>query len=326
MRDTYENGEDERRARRKRHKTSMSASEKGKVLSAYAAVKARRRAALQRDGRGQSEASGVRLVAHRVVKDSEAPSALDPARLSGFRGAELDLRCNEDGALIVRHAPLFTARSGRRAHEFDAVLGALDAAPWIDTLFLDIKTPDAAEAAAARCAGLNGRFDCVFAVWGGDEARILRAACPDARIFYVAAPIFLDRAPRGALRDLYLVNRFPFLRRASGYKPCETRRDRHNINVKLISADRLMARLPRAADGLCVHRILHSPRLAAFAEKRALSLALYGYRSRLSAHLEGAAAGVDFAIAAMPRHAEAGPLQPDWLSDDEFDDAAMSHA
>ncbi len=245
----------------------------------------------------------MRFVAHRVYRDGEGLDAFDPLRVAGCQGAELDVRHDGRGCAVVQHSPVFAAR--RRKGDMRCLAQAVrviaDRAPALDVLFLDVKTRPAAEAAALMALRERPRQDLVFACWHHDEVAAIRAVLPRATVFFVVAPIFASRAPRGGFGDLYLSNSFPYLMRSARFSPRLDKVDRHDINLKLICRRTLAAQLPDGIDGVCVHRIFQSGPLAAFAEGRSLGMAVYGLR----APAEGAApAGLrvraDFAIVKRP--------------------------
>jgi hypothetical protein len=223
----------------------------------------------------------MKFVAHRVFRDGERLDAFDPACLDGCHGAELDVRHDEAGQAVVQHSPVFAARRRRPGEDRslrEAVRLIADRAPDLGVLFLDVKTRPAAEAAARMVLRERPAQEIVFACWHHDEVAAIRAILPRASIFYVVAPIFASRAPRGGFGDLYLSNSFPYLIRSHRFTPKLEKVDRHGINLKLISKRTLAAQLPEGVDGVCVHRIFQSGPLAAFAAGRGLGMAVYGLR------------------------------------------------
>jgi hypothetical protein len=239
----------------------------------------------------------MKFIAHRVFRDGEPLDAFDALRVAGCDGAEIDVRHDGAGQAIVQHSPLFAARRRRRGEDrslSEAVRVLGEAAPALRTLFLDVKTRPAAEAAARMALRERPPFELVFACWHHDEVAAVRAVLPRATVFYVVAPVFASRAPRGGFGDLYLSNSFPYLVRSTRFRPRLDKVDRHDINLKLISSRTLAARLPDGIDGVCVHRIFQSGPLAAFAEGRSLGLAVYGLRPAREA---GALAGLRVASA-----------------------------
>jgi hypothetical protein len=223
----------------------------------------------------------MKFVAHRVFRDGERLDAFDPGCVDGCHGAELDVRHYGAGEAVVQHSPVFAARRRRPGDDRslrEAVRLIADRAPRLDVLFLDVKTRPAAEAAARIALRDRPPLDIVFACWHHDEVAAIRAVLPRATVFYVVAPIFASRAPRGGFGDLVLSNSFPYLIRSHRFSPKIEKVDRHSINLKLISKRTLAAQLPDGVDGVCVHRIFQSGPLAAFAEGRGLGMAVYGLR------------------------------------------------
>lgn len=241
----------------------------------------------------------MQFIAHRVFRDGEPVVALDPARIAGFDGLELDLRLDAAGRLVVEHAPVFGGL--RRRPASDSLEAALDVLAGLGKaprrLLLDVKCVTAAQAAARLVAGRGLENRVLFACWHAAEVEAIRDALPGATILYCIAPIVASRAPRGRLQSLYLTNVFPFLWSAANFAPRLDKPNRHNIHVKLVSRSRGMTMLPERLDGLCVHRLFWTPSLAAIAAAQGLSIAVYGLRSRAAALRLAAERGAfDFAI------------------------------
>lgn len=241
----------------------------------------------------------MQFIAHRVFRDGEPAVTLDPARIAGFDGLELDLRLDGAGRLVVEHAPVFGAL--RRRPVSDSLEAALDVLAGLGVvrrrLLLDVKCVTAARAAARFVAERGLERDVLFACWHAAEVDAIRATLPDATILYCIAPIVAARAPQGRLQSLYLTNVFPYFWSAANFAPRLDKPNRHNIHVKLVSRTRGMTMLPQSIDGLCVHRLFWTPSLAAIAAAQGFSVAVYGLRSRAAALRLAAERGAfDFAI------------------------------
>lgn len=254
----------------------------------------------------------MKFIAHRVFKDGETFGRLDAARLSGYHGVELDLRDDGRGGVCVNHAPLFRRSrvelSGRSLQDAVEVFG--ESLPSLEFLFLDVKT----QAAAAILADLVARgglpIPAMFNCWHAAEVRTIRDRVPDATIFFCIAPIFTRRLARRRFNDLYVSNSFPFFSRSARFTPDEDKENRHSINVKLICPESLDATLPDAIDGVCVHRIFHSPRLMTLLAARGLKSAVYGLPSRGHPRTQALDGEADFAIIRKERKVKPAPLHP----------------
>jgi glycerophosphoryl diester phosphodiesterase len=241
----------------------------------------------------------MQFIAHRVLRDGEPAEALDPALVAGFDGLELDLRLDPRGRLIVDHAPVFAGLRRRPASDsLEAaldVIGALRGVPR--RLLLDVKCVTAATAAARLVEQRGMEREVIFACWHAAEVDAIRETLPGATILYCIAPIVASRAPKGRLQSLYVTNVFPFFWSAANFAPRLDKRNRHNINVKLVSRSRGITTLPPRIDGVCVHRVFWTPSLAAIAAAQGLSVAVYGLRSRAHAQRLAADRGAfDYAI------------------------------
>ncbi len=249
----------------------------------------------------------MRLIAHRVFRDGARLDACDTQRFGAYDGVELDLRLNREKRLVVEHSPIFRARPRSRAvceNSFEDALTLLATAPKPPaTLFLDVKCGAAARAAASRIAAAPTGADVVFTCWHADDVAAVRATLPEARIFFCIAPIVARRAPRGRLENLYLTNSFPFFWAAERFSPKLEKSNRHNINIRLISANRDGAPLPEGGDGVCVHRLFWRPTLAALVAAQGLEVAVYGLRSRAQALAQAALGPVSYAIIGQQRDA-----------------------
>lgn len=240
----------------------------------------------------------MRLIAHRAFRDGARLDTIDVRRFEGFDGVELDLRLNREGRLVVEHSPIFRARStARRENGLEDVLTLLASAPTPPrTLFLDVKCLPAAQAAARRVAAGPVAQDVAFTCWHADEATAVRTILPDARIFFCIAPIVARRAPGGRLGNLYLCNSFPFFWAAERFTPKPEKTNRHNINIRLIGANRAPAPLPPDIDGVCVHRVFWRPTLASMVAALGLEVAVYGLGSSKQALAQAAVGPVRYAI------------------------------
>ncbi|SEA42969.1 hypothetical protein [Rubrimonas cliftonensis] len=250
----------------------------------------------------------MRFIAHRILRDGERLDSLDPRRVRGFDGAELDLRLDAAGSLTVRHAPLILAGGAPRklrGHCFDEVLRALTSLPEAPRLLLlDVKCETAARAAALTIARRPPAAEIVFACWHEGEVAAIRETLPEAKILFCVAPIVSQRAGRRAaagraarrIDDLYLCNSFPFFWSAQNFTPRLEKHNRHNINIKLVAPGHGISALPAGVDGLCLHRLFWNPALAALAASEGLTVALYGLGSRAQARREAAHGGYDYAI------------------------------
>lgn len=265
----------------------------------------------------------MRFIAHRILRDGERLDSLDPRRVRGFDGVELDLRLDGAGLLSVRHAPLILAGGAPRklrGHCFETVLETLASLPEAPgLLLLDVKCVTAAAAAARALAERPIRAETVFACWHEGEVAAIREALPDATILFCVAPIVSQRAGRRAaagagprrIDDLYLCNSFPFFWSARNFTPRLEKHNRHNINIKLVAPGRGISALPDGVDGLCLHRVFWNPALAAMTEAEGLMVALYGLRSRAHARRESAHGRFDLAIVSakgQPASAAARPV------------------
>lgn len=248
----------------------------------------------------------MKMIAHRAFEDGVPVERFDDRRIAGFDGLELDLRLSAEGRLVVHHAPLFGAARARRCGEsLEAALdmiGALQGRPQL--MLLDVKCVTAAGATARLVLDRGMERDVLFACWHADEVEAIRAVLPGARVLFCVAPIVAPRAPRGRLENLYLANSFPFFWSAANFTPRIGKSNRHNINVKLISRRRGVAALPRAIDGLCVHRLFWTPSLAAIIAAEGLVAAVYGLRSQAHAQALATARGA-FAYAIIGADAAA---------------------
>lgn len=257
----------------------------------------------------------MELIAHRVFEDHRAAEAFDPACLKGFDGAEFDLRSGADGETYVFHAPFLTPRKARqrvphrRLDEACRILATTPKPPKL--LLLDIKTLGAAQHAAAFLAagglaqaGLGGTR-VMFLAWHLEEVGVLRAAMPDASIFYVIAPIVARRLLRLAPGDLYAANHFPYLASARRFRPRRGRFNTHNINVRLLKGGRAAQRLaPDGANGVCLQKKFYSQDLAVAAKAQGLDIAVFGWKSIAEAKTHALAGTLDLAIVSGPKTAE----------------------
>jgi hypothetical protein len=201
---------------------------------------------------------------------------------------------------VVEHGPLFLSRALRRRGR-PATLGEAlglveEAAPGVELALLDVKSREAAVAAAGWIAANPPRIETLFVCWHGEDVRALKRAMPAARVLFCVAPIFGRRAPRGRLGDLYLHNAFPFVATARRYEPRREKPNGHAINLKLISSRAPRAALPGGLHGLCVHRLFCSTALGAFCEGRGLRLAVYGLDDPDDERLDRIAGVADYAI------------------------------
>jgi hypothetical protein len=242
----------------------------------------------------------MRFIAHRVFRDGETFDNVDAGRLAGYHGVELDVRDDGAGGVCINHAPLFLRRGGLADLSGRGLVNAaavfVESVPSLEFLFLDIKTAAAAEVTAHLVAQGALPHDVIFNCWHEEEVRTIRAALPNATIFFCIAPIFSSRLSRRRFNDLYVSNSFPFFRRAARFNPDCDKLNSHHINVQMICPETLQATLPDAIDGLCVHRVFHSPALVDLIQRRRLLSAVYGLPSRAhpkTAALEGEA---DYAI------------------------------
>lgn len=242
----------------------------------------------------------MKFIAHRVFRDGETFDTLDAHRLDGYHGVELDVRDDGEGGVCINHAPLFLRRggfadlSGRDLANAAAVFA--DSVPSLEFLFLDVKTAAAAEITGRLVAEGALTRNVIFNCWHEDEVRSLRAALPDATIFFCIAPIFSSRLSRRRFNDLYVSNSFPFFRRAARFNPDGDKENSHHINVQMICPETLQATLPDAIDGLCVHRVFHSPALMELIHRRRLLSAIYGLPSRAHPKTEALRGEADYAI------------------------------
>ncbi len=242
----------------------------------------------------------MQIIAHRFYDDAAALDQFDRRRAAQVQGVEIDLRHDADGDVVIRHSPLFRARSGERLYPrkpFADALGLLsEIGPGLETLLLDVKSREAAGLAATQIARARPRFDVAFACWRAEEVAAIRESLPGALVLFCVAPIFLRRGPRGRLRDLYVSNAFPFVASTRASRPRYEKSNLHNINVKLICRRRLAARLPKGVDGLCVHRVFHRAPLIDFAAARGLRTAVYGLPSYDHPRTQALDGVADFAI------------------------------
>jgi hypothetical protein len=242
----------------------------------------------------------MKFIAHRVFGDGETFDALDAGALDGYHGVELDVRDDGEGGVCINHAPVFRRRrgpvdlSGRSLADAISVFG--ENLPSLEFLFLDVKTQAAAGILGEMVARGEVPFRTIFNCWHEEEVRSLRARLPGATIFFCVAPIFTRRLARRRFNDLYLSNSFPFFRKSGRFQPDDGKENRHNINIKLICPEALEASLPDAIDGVCVHRIFHSPRLMAFVARRGLLSAVYGLPSRSHPRTDALRGEADYAI------------------------------
>ncbi|TVQ52857.1 MAG: hypothetical protein EA355_14355 [Rhodobacteraceae bacterium] len=241
----------------------------------------------------------MQLIAHRVFDDHDELGHFCPSRIEGCRGAELDVRDDATGEAVVLHTPVFRRASGRNPSVRKPLADAIDLLAQVggglETLFLDIKSARAGALAARLLRAMRPRFDVSFTCWRPEDADAVRSELPAARILYVVAPIVVRRAP-ARLSDLWLCNSFPFLLSSKRFTPREEKANRHNINVRMASTERLAETLPAGVDGLCVHRLFASERLFDFAESRDLSVAVYGLRARSGPKVAALEDVVDYAI------------------------------
>ena len=250
----------------------------------------------------------MRFIAHRVFGDHQPIQPIESVRSLPLHGVELDVRLSTSGEPVIDHAPVFMLRSHRRAQipkSFHAAIHFLSTRlPTLEYVLLDIKSGEAASAVGLYLAGRDDLpFEVIFNCWHADDVLALKAALPDAFVLFCLAPVFTRRIPRGRFRDLYLFNSFPFVHSRQGFRPKEDKPNRHNINVKLISRETLNAYLPRAIDGLCVHRVFCAPELVAFAQSRGLKVAVYGLRYEKPAMLDRVRPFADFAMVRGTRRA-----------------------
>lgn len=239
----------------------------------------------------------MQFIAHRVFSDEDALDGFCHTRIAGFQGAELDVRDDGAGEPVILHTPVF--RHGRSVYARKPLCAVIDrlaqAGGALETLFLDVKSALAGALAARHVRLSRPRFEVSFTCWRPEDVAAVRAELPAARVFYVVAPIMVRRAP-ARLSDLWLCNSFPFLMSSKRFAPREEKINRHNINVRMTSTERLAESLPRNVDGLCVHRLFASERLIDLAEARDLSLAVYGLRSRDHPKVEALEEAADYAI------------------------------
>lgn len=251
----------------------------------------------------------MRMIAHRIFKDETTVDNFDPAIMSGFDGAEFDLRCGPEGDTVVFHGPVLrrgrtAAQSAKRLEDMCRLLAAAPDCPRF--LLLDIKTLGAAENAAAFVAeraatvfGDNG-VETAFLTWREEELRAIRARLPEARIYFVLAPIALRGRGRFLPKNFYVFNRYPYLASASRFRPRLQQANRHNINLRVLAAG-ADALAPGGADGVCFHRMFLTRGVIAKAKAQGLGVAVFGWRSREQAlRRPELAEALDLAIVKTP--------------------------
>jgi glycerophosphoryl diester phosphodiesterase len=252
--------------------------------------------------------SEMQFIAHRIFDDREELDRFCRTRVEGCHGVELDVREGADGAAVIHHTPVFHPAPGRPAYALKPLCAAIDllaqSGAGLETLFLDVKSARAGALAARHVRATRPPFDVAFTCWRPEDVAAVRDELPGARVLYVVAPIMVRRAPK-RLSDLWLCNSFPFLVTSKRFTPKVDKTNRHNINVRMVSTERLAEALPRGVDGLCVHRIFTSDRLLDFAEARDLRLAVYGLKSRDHPKISALEDAADYAIVkpAKPRKA-----------------------
>jgi hypothetical protein len=225
---------------------------------------------------------------------------LDASRLDGYHGVELDVRDDGEGGVCINHAPLFLRRGGFADLSGRSLVNAAEmfaeCVPSVDFLFLDVKTAAAAEITGRLVAEGVLPHKVIFNCWHEDEVISLRAALPDATIFFCIAPIFSSRLARRRFNDIYVSNSFPFFRQAARFNPNGDKENSHHINVQMICPETLQASLPDAIDGLCVHRVFHTAPLMDLIHRRRLLSAIYGLPSRAHPKTQALEGEADYAI------------------------------
>lgn len=229
----------------------------------------------------------MRLIAHRVIDDRGSLADLAAYRETAFDGVELDVRMDQDGALVVQHSPVFSIpkRSRRpdkprREMALSDALSRLEAVePAITSVMLDVKSEAAAEAVATLIRNDPPIFQTSFICWHRTDAAIIRRNLPEATIYFCLAPIFSRSLGRVLPDDLYLFNSFPFLARSRRFLPRAVKQNRHNINVRLFGSLRAAGAIPEEADGICLHKLFCSRALIAYARRAGLRVAVYGLSS-----------------------------------------------
>lgn len=245
----------------------------------------------------------MKRIAHRAIDDRGDLADFARYRETAFDGVELDIRRDQDGAIVVRHSPIFTWRSrqrpadpARRRMLLGEALDRIEAlTPAVGTVFLDIKCVTAAEGAAKLVQERAGKLDVAFICWLRDDVDAIRARLPEAQIYYCLAPIFSRRLGRVLPDDLYLFNAFPYLARSGRFSPRVVQANRHNINVRLFTSLKA-GEMPAAADGICLHRLFCSRALVLFAKRAGLKVAVYGLPSAETSRIRAYGDLIDIAI------------------------------
>lgn len=247
-----------------------------------------------------TEAGRLKVIAHRPFRDEHELAVFDPSCLAGFDGVELDLRCLPDGSVAVFHAPFLSRRrepAPGEAKPLETVLRRLDGAGAPTRLmFLDVKTLAAAERINEVLDGLGPERSVAFICWHLEEARLLRAAKPEAKLFLAMAPFRRARIGGPPPDDFFLFNRFPYIARARRYRRRLGQFNQHNINLRWLDPEAVRDGLPEAIDGICFHKRLFDRRIAAGVRAAGLELAVYGFPSRRDPAIERVATHIDYAI------------------------------
>ncbi len=242
----------------------------------------------------------MKIIAHRPFRDERSMEQFDPSCLDGFDGVELDLRHTPEGGVTVFHGPIFTPfrRAAARALKPAAeVVGHITAGvSRVGLVLLDVKTTSAARQVTEALALLNWDPEVAFICWHPNELGFVRAARPDAKIFYAVAPLWERRWTRLLPESFFLFNGFPYIAGASRFRPRTRQFNQHNIAVRRVGASRSWSEMPEGVTGVCFHKLLYRPEIAQAARREGLEVAVYGFRSRRDPMIERLAEEIDFAI------------------------------
>lgn len=242
----------------------------------------------------------MKIIAHRPFRDEHRIARFDPRVLEGFEGVELDLRCRDDGRLVVFHAPTLSLRGKPvrgAVKPLKLVLRSLRAlgAPT-ERVFFDLKEPRAAERVGAAIELLESHSAPTCICWTPDDVERVRQAAPQADVLLAIAPLRQRWRRDGPTREWVMRNRFPYVAPAARWRRRAERFNDHSIGLRWFDLERIERSLPERVDGILFHANLFNRRFAAAVRAAGYRTAVWGFRSRADQRMTRWADLVDYGI------------------------------